>query len=247
MGSYKPKSAWVLLNYHEKTGHILRIRRGFYAVVPIAFRQKTHQVDPYLIAGHATSDSVLAYHTALDTRGFAYSVFHRFYFLTHQAIREFEFQGAQFQALPFAKQLVTVQQENFGITTINREGLDIRVTNLERTLVDVLDRPKRAGSFEEIWLSFATVPILNLEQIIEYAFLLNNATTIAKVGFFLEQHQAQFNVDENSLKLLQTKIPTQKHYLERGKRTSGKLIKRWNLIVPEKILKQEWEESNEIF
>lgn len=246
-GGYSQKSAWSLLNYHEKSGHILRIRRGFYASVPAAHYQKTYQVDPYLIAGRMTKDSVLGYHTALDINGFAYSVFHYFYFFAHKAIRKFAFQGMQFQALPLPKQLLDKQQENFGVTVINREGLNIRVTGLERTLVDVLNRPEYAGGFVEIWQSYAMVSILNLDKVIEYTLLLNNATLIAKVGFFLEQHREQFKVDEDHLKLLQTKIPVQKHYLERTKRTPGKLVKRWNLIVPEKILNKLWEESNEIF
>ena len=46
---------------------------------------------------------------------------------------------------------------------------------------------------------------------------------------------------------LEKNIPKHKHYLERSKQTPGKLIKRWNLIVPEKVLSQQWEEPNEIF
>jgi len=192
-------------------------------------------------------DSVLPYHTAFDIHGFAYSIFQNFYFLTHKAIRKFEFQGAQFQALPFPMQLLEDQQENFGVTVMNREGLNIRVTSLERTLVDVLNHPEYGGGFEEIWLSYAMVPVLNLDKIIEYTLILDNATLIAKVGFFLEQHREQFKVDGHYLDLLQTKVPAQQHYLERSKRAHGKLVKRWRLIVPEKILNQEWEESNEIF
>jgi predicted transcriptional regulator of viral defense system len=105
-------------------------------------------------------------------------------------------------------------------------------------LVDSLNCPEYAGDFEEIWLSFAMVPILNLERVIEYALLLDNATTVAKVGFFLEQHREQFNVGEQHLKILQNKIPQKTHYLERSKRTPGKLIKRWHLIVPEKVLNE---------
>jgi hypothetical protein len=31
-------------------------------------------------------------------------------------------------------------------------------------------------------------------------------------------------------------------YLERGKRESGKLLARWNLVVPERVLNRPWAE-----
>ena len=80
---------------------------------------------------------------------------------------------------------------------------------------------------------------------VEYAFILQNATTIAKLGFFLEQHKELFSVDEHTLNALQEKITTRIHYLERSKRQSGKLIKRWNLVVPNSIIERAWEEPND--
>jgi hypothetical protein len=89
---------------------------------------------------------------------------------------------------------------------------------------------------------------LNIDKMMKYAFLLANSTTIAKLGFFLEQHRQQFAIDEQQLDLLQERKPRSIHYLERIKRESGKLIKRWNLIVPISILKHNWEEpDNDIF
>ena len=39
----------------------------------------------------------------------------------------------------------------FGVVRHDRTGVAVRVTNHERTLVDVLDRPELTGSWEEIW------------------------------------------------------------------------------------------------
>ena len=80
----------------------------------------------------------------------------------------------------------------FGVTGHNRSGVQLRVTNHERTLVDVLDRPDLTGSWEEIWRSLESVEFFSLDQVIEYTRLLENATTAAKVGFFLEQHREPF-------------------------------------------------------
>ena len=72
----------------------------------------------------------------------------------------------------------------FGVEARDRVGLDVAVTGLERTLVDLFDRPHLGGGVEEVWKSLATVEFFDLEAVTEYAALLGNATTVAKVGFF---------------------------------------------------------------
>lgn len=247
-GTTNPLTQQAILAYHLKKHHIIRIRRCFFASVPSFSRvsASTFSVDPYLIAGRITNDAVLAYHTALDFHGVSYSTYQQFTFLSQTKIRPFTFQQASYHCLPFPQSLLN--NSDFDVHIVNREGLDIKVTGLERTIVDALDRPDYAGGWEEIWRSAAHIPLLNIDKMIEYAFLLANATTIAKLGFFLEQHQQQFVIDKQQLNVLQEKKPRGTHYLERTKRKPGKLMKRWNLVVPTAILTQNWEEpNNDIF
>ena len=171
-------------------------------------------------------------------------MYQEFTFLSQLKVRSFTFQSSRFHCLGFPKKLYEQGKINFDVQTIDRLGLNIKVTSLERTIVDVLDRPEYAGGWEEIWRCAENIPVLNLEKMVEYTFSLANATTIAKVGFFLEQHKQQFSVDESILELLETKKPSNALYLERVKRESGKLITRWNLMVPTSILERSWEEPN---
>ena len=48
-------------------------------------------------------------------------------------------------------------EEHFGVLTTERAGMSLRVTNLERTFVDVLDRPLFSGGWEEVWRSLEAV------------------------------------------------------------------------------------------
>jgi len=235
-----------ILAYHLKEKNIIRIRRGLFACIPISSRSNANSfsVDPYLIAGRISEDAILAYHTAFDFYGLSHSIFNQYIFLTQHKIRRFTFQQAGFIGLPFPLALVKKNNVNTLVETHDRDGLIIRVTSLERTIVDVLDRPEYAGGWEEIWRSAEHIPILNFDKVIQYAVLIENATTVAKLGFFLEQHKKQFNVDEKLLNLLETKKPRGIHYLDRNKRESGKLIRRWNLVVPTQIIDRTWEEPN---
>ena len=117
-------------------------------------------------------------------------------------------------------------------------------TLLERTLVDLFDRPDLGGGVEEVWRSLAAVEFFDLEAVTEYALLLGNATTVAKVGFFLEAHRERLMVSDAHLARLRRHRPRQPHYLE--KRDSGKarLVAGWNLVVPESVMDQPWEEPS---
>jgi predicted transcriptional regulator of viral defense system len=113
---------------------------------------------------------------------------------------------------------------------------------LERTLVDVLDRPDLSGSWEEIWRSLEGIEFFDLDQVVEYALLLDNATTIAKVGFYLEQHRESLMVEEGHLNPLRDRRPRQPHYLDSSNRRSGKLVANWNLVVPVAVFERTWGE-----
>jgi len=108
--------------------------------------------------------------------------------------------------------------------------------------VDVLDRPGLSGSWEEIWRSLAAVGIFDLDVVLDYVRWLDNATTAAKVGFFLEQHAEALMVDQAHLKALRAMRPSHAHYLDRKHRVAGRLMSDRNLIVPEEIVEQAWAE-----
>jgi predicted transcriptional regulator of viral defense system len=109
----------------------------------------------------------------------------------------------------------------------------LRVTTLERTLVDVLDRPALAGGWEEVWRSLEGVDVyLDIERTVRYALLLNNATSAAKLGYFLAQNQERLQVPDDALNPLRAHMPKRPHYVERGQRSEARLLRDWNLMVP---------------
>jgi len=240
--STNPKAVDALLPYHVQAGHLLQVRRGLYAVVAPGVDPGSAPVDPYLVASRLAGDAVLGYHTALEVHGKAHSVFEEFYFLTGTAPRPFRFRGQRFRAVAFPRKLLRAEQERFGVETRDRAGLDAAVTGLERTLVDLLDRPDLGGGVEEIWRSLEAVEFFNLDAVTEYALLLGNATTVAKVGFFLESHRERLMVSDAHLERLRRRRPRQPHYFLKQGTDKGRLVTGWNLVVPESVLSHAWEE-----
>lgn len=232
----------ALLAYHVKSGHLVRVRKGLYAAVPRGSTAAIVPIDPFLVAGKLTPDAILAYHTALEFHGKAHSPTHEFFFLTRLAARPLEFRGQRFRAMHPPAALRSKRAEPSNVLTADRMGLSVRVTNLERTMVDVLDRPRLGGGWEEIWRSLEGVEFFDLDAVVEYALLLENATTIAKVGFFLEQHKEHLMVEDRHLDQLGKHGPRVPHYLSRDDRRSGRLVAGWNLVVPPEVLERRWQE-----
>lgn len=237
-----PRTVDSLLAYHVQSGRLLRVRRGLYVAVPPGNAPETYPVDPFLVAAKAADDAVLAYHTALEFFGRAYSTFERLYYLTATTPRPFRFRSYEFRGVPIPKSLVARHKQGFGVKQVPKGNLTIRVTSLERTLVDVLDRPELAGGWEELWRSLDLVEYFDLDAVVDYVLLLSNATTVAKVGYYLERHQTRLMVEQKHLGRLEKKRPQKPHYMQPGSR-GGTLAARWNLIIPPAVATQGWEES----
>lgn len=221
-----------LLDYHRRKGHLILIRRGLYAVIPPGTDPELFPVDPFLVAAKLTKDAVLSYHTALEIHGRAYSVREHLTYSAARPVSPVSFRSRIFRGVRFPQPLCRAQNENFGVITVDRAGLEVRVSSLERTMVDVLDRPDLSGSWEEIWRSLESVEFFDLDRVVEYTLLLGNATTTAKVDFFLEQHRQSLMVEDDHLQPLRDRRPRQPHYLDSSNRKSGKLVEDWDLIVP---------------
>ena len=232
-----------VLAHHIQQGHIVRIRRGLFAAIPYGADAVTYPINPYLVANALADDAVIAYHTALTFYGVAYSSIYRFVYLTQSKPRVLEFRDINYQSALFPATLISKKKTHCYINKEDVQGIDILITSKERTLVDVMDRPLLGGGWEEIWRSLDMMQRFNIEDIVDYALILENSTTIAKVGFYLEQRKEELNLDEQYLLVLQQHRPASPHYIDGARKVKCKYIKRWNLMIPESIINRDWEEE----
>ena len=230
-----------ILAQHVRAARLVRVRRGLYATVPRGVRPEKAVVDPYLVATKLAADAVVAYHTALRFHGKAYSASQRYNYVTRRRARPLRFRQTQFIPVQLPAPLRQLSDAGGGILERPHGGGQVRVTTLERTLVDVLDVPERGGGWEELWRSLETVEFFDLDAVVEYALKLRSALTVARVGFFLEQHREKLMVEERHLEPLRAHAPAQPRYLDR-RREPGKLVPKWNLVVPERVLSTTWAE-----
>ena len=230
-----------ILAYHTGTGRLLRVKRGLYAVIPIDADKDSYPIDPYLVASRLTGDSVLSHHTALEFHGRAYTPWRQFSYQARRPLGRLPFRSHVFHGTRFPDALVHSGNEMFGVLTMERANVSLRVASLERTLVDVLSRPRYSGGWEEVWRSLESVEFFDLDRVVEYALLMKNATAAATVGFFLTQRRDALMVEERHLNELRRNRPRQPHYLDRAK-SGGRLVSEWNLVAPAEVIERSWAE-----
>ena len=234
----------MALAYYVKQGRIKPIRRKLYAVVPPNQSIDSVMIDPYLIAGKVTEDAIVGYHSALELLGTAYSSFGQLTYITKQKSKPFGFDGHWYQSVAALKVLQKKQLSDIYIDTINRQGIDIRVTNRARTFVDVLDRVELCGGWEEVYRSINSLAILDVKQVVEYCLILDNARLNAKVGYFLSQRRNAFAVTKQQLTPLLEAKPKATQYIPGEAGEQYQLVRPWNIYLPVSIINQSWEEPD---
>ncbi len=235
------KTVNALLHKHLKSGSLLRVKRGLYASVPGGANPSECSPDPFLVSSKLRPDAVVAYHTALAFHGKAHSTWRRYQYLTADRPRTVTFRGLEFVGVQAPLSVRPLPDFGGGVVVRPHAGGEVRVATLERCLVDVLHSPEQGGGWEELWRSLEMVEFYDLTAVVEYTLRLGSALTAARVGFFLDQHRAAWMVEERHLAPLLKRAPAQPRYLD-SRRVPGKLVPRWNLIVPADVLERRWEE-----
>ena len=257
-----PQTRQALLGYYQEQGRLRHVRRGLYAVERLeevgnqGERQRdantfsnTHtfgSADTFLIAARLTPDAVLAYHTALELHGLAHTIREERVCLSQQKlVRPLHFGGILYRAIRPPAALLAGDQLTLGVETQDRQGLPLRVTGLERTLVDILDRPVLDGSWEEVVRSWDGVALaLDFSFLLHYVRLLGSTTTAARLGYVLEAGQERLAVPDSVLKDLRELTPRQPHPAERGLTGPTRLVRPWNLLVPATTTEEPFPEED---
>ena len=223
-----------LLTKFVRNQEITKVRNGLYSVLPEG-TQSDFMPPALLVAAKSTSDAVLGYRSALAFYGLSRNTNAGHTFLTHHRLKPYKLNGITFKPCSSAK-----PSDDFSVVNTKAWNTPVRVVSKERLLVDSLNRLDLAGGWEEVVNAFQYENNLDYSVVVRYLKLLDNPATSARVGFFLEQFQDDMNVPEAVLLKLEALKPKNAEHFYRSRR-EGKLLKRWNLYVPDALLTEKEE------
>lgn len=224
------------LKYHLKSGAVKLAARGVYAVVPPGVPVERFQPDPALVASAVRPDGVFSHHSALELLGAAHSMWRQYTLYVDQRRRPLRLNAATVRFLEHPGPMRSAAGKHLGTLRVERRGRLLRTTGPERTLAEGFRRPALVGGLEELVRSasgFSTLDLDLLERVLQIYAIAN---LWAAVGWFLECFQKAFYVPEKMLERLAKHRPRSPHYLQRDRR-GGVLATRWNLILPEVLVK----------
>ena len=122
---------------------------------------------------------MIAYHSALELHGYAYSQGYDVQVIAPGEPRVFEADGPTCRFVKPPRGFAGPSApETDGVTSVDRLGMEVRVTTLARTVADLFDRHDLAGGAEELFNSIDLVTRVDsgaLEKVLRLLELLDDA------------------------------------------------------------------------
>ena len=222
-------SASTTLNRWKKAGVVYQIRRDLYCVKnPVGNIPAVHKFE---VACKISNTSFLSHHSALEFHGLGHQIFNVVMVADKAAFRSFSFDECDYQS---------------NITRIGMNGVitswinpNVRVTDLERTFVDCIDRVGRAGLFaEELFHCFEGLYKMDFLKIERYLNIYNKVCLYKKVGYVAERLKDQIDVPADFVeKCREISKATVSNFSATEK--CKVFVKEWNLYIPLVIVKED--------
>ena len=206
-----------------KYNKILKIRNNMYTYVDVKTGEP--KVDKYEVASCITPTSYISHESALEYYGVSTNEIREVYVSSQTSFRTFEFQGYRFKYVP-AKYLE-------GIIEIKR-GNGLKITDKERTLVDIVKEINRINQLENIKLYIEKISSIKEEALLRYMELYNNQFLFQKIGFILSEYKNTLHISDEVFEICKGNIGKSKRYMVNNC-ARGIYDSTWKLVVPSKI------------
>ncbi len=213
-------AAWYISSYLKK-GYIERIRHNLYAVISL----ETNTAIPtrYQIASHITDDSCVSHHSAFEYYGYANQVYYDMYVSTEKRIRPFTYDGVNYHFVG-----------SKGWEGITEPVNDVRITSIERTVIDSIADFEKIGGLEELLQCISMIPSLSSDKLLGSLEMYGHGKLYQKTGYLLENFREELDIPESFFEECEKHISDSKAYFS-DDRKGFVFYKRWRLYAPENI------------
>lgn len=207
----------------RKKKQIMMIKKGLYAAVNPA--TGLPYVSKFMVASKLTPSSCVAYHSALEYHGLANQVYNIAYVASNERFVKFDFMDIEYEPVKFSY--------SEGVDEVI-SSVNIRVTDIERTVIDCIDNLRLAGGIEELLGAFEFIKKFNEHKLLRYLELYNKKVLYQKVGYILRQYAEEFQLSEKFFFECHQNIGSSCFYFLKDCLTFGKteLSSEWNIMAP---------------
>lgn len=193
------ETARSICKAYLKKGYIERIKRDFYTAISLETGQSV--ANRFVIASHINDSAIVSYHSAFEYYGYANQVFYEVQVTSESRFQDFDYDGLHYRRI--------MPQIKGGVT---KEG-GVRVTTLERTVIDCIHMfEKVGGGLEEFLRCIALIPMLKEDALLACLAEYNNGYLYQKTGCILSQYASELGLTDTFFEECKKHLPKGKSY-----------------------------------
>ena len=217
------KTVKSLLQSYVQKGYVKQIRRNLYTAISLETRAPV--ASPFQIASKLSPTAYISHRSAFAYYGYVDQVSYEMDVFSESRFNKFEFDGIDYYCIS--------SKCNLGIVEIR----GVRVTNIERAVIDYINQFDRIGGLEELLKGLEMIPYLSEEKLMNYLQFYDKSFLYQKAGYILEHYQKELKLSEYFIEECAARKTKSIRYFT-NTLPKNRLIynSKWGLIVPEKLL-----------
>ncbi len=202
----------------EKRGWIERIEKGKYLIIPLDAEKGRYTLHEFVIGSLLVNPYCIGYWSALNYYGLTEQI------PTTVFIQTTSRKKKQKTAIFGVKYIITrlKKEKFFGIRKEWIEDSQINITNIEKTIVDCLDKPEYCGGIIEAAKALKNGEY-DKDRLSKYSNLMGNSGVKRRLGYLSETFSLDIKVPKIDTRNYLHLDPTMPH---RGPKSS-----KWRLVV----------------
>jgi len=217
---HKP-TAYAALRRLNQKGFLMKIRNNLYSCInPIT---KSVYADKFQIASSINEKCYISHHSAFEYYGYQNQVYNTVFVSSEKRFNTFEFDGTTYQY---------VKSNSFDGVLEPPYTYKIRITDIERTIVDSINQIDSISNLEELINNISLVPSINPEKLVQYLEIYDLQALYQKVGYILSLFQDNLKLNHLLFDQLKMKINKSVAYLNEEAKLDGVYISEYQLVVP---------------
>ena len=181
-------TAWKLLHKLERKRWFERIQRGLYLFIPAERGERAiPPLNPFLVAGRLLEPYYLSYATAAAHYGLTTQMRPVIFIAATKRKKQLKWRNSTFK-------FVTLSAKKFfGYTTSKVQDTDVQIAELEKAVVDCLDKPRYAGGIGEVaMILHAALRKADRAKLVDYATRMGSSALIQRLGFLSDVIRERF-------------------------------------------------------
>ena len=177
------------------------------------------------IASKINDESFVSHHSALEYYGVANQVFNT---LTVGSKRKFN--DFSFDDVDYTRQAIKDYTQVIYIVTAG-----VRVTTLERAVVDCIDNIDLGGGIDELLNALEQIRVLDENRLAEILRAYNKVILYQKVGFILEQYKEKYMLSDKFFADCKSRLTNQIKYFLNDEYSDIAFNSDWQLMAPKNL------------